>query len=354
MIFYGKEHPLFSSYITSPLIEKTVFSKDMNAHKGVRISKNDLEEGKKYFIHPGLPMVDRDADIEYVFNFEDQMTLYRFTENGYTFNVDFKTHPENDYIRYILEDSRCKKIICHIKKMAEALPKLLNSDIIANKTIHENVGIDLKVNTFTPKKKGDLITILFTNSYYDWDMSFYLRGGHILIRAFNFLCKDYKNVRLIIRSNIPKDYYDKNLLNNDKIEIINDFLSEEELAELYKKADLVVLPAARVHSHSICQAFSYGLPVISTNGWGIEEFITHKENGVIIEGFNDISWHNEEVGCVEDYNNVFFIGKTKIDQLYFYLSSLLENPDDLNILKNNSLKTCVNKYSLLNWEKWKI
>lgn len=354
MIFYGKEHPLFSSYIKNPIIEKTRFLKDINTHRGIRISKNDIEEEKKYFIHPGLPLVDRDINLEYIFNFEDQTTLYRFIENGSTYNIDFKNYLETDYIRYVLEDPRCKKIICHIEKMAKALPKLLDSEIIANKTVYEKVGIDLKVNNFTPKEKGDTINILFTNSYYDQEQSFYLRGGHILVRAFYHLCKKYKNVRLIIRSSIPTNYPDYWLIrDNDQIELLSSYLSEEELDSVYKKSDLVVLPSARVHSHSICQAFSYGLPIISTDGWGIDEFITHQENGLILNGYDNISWHNDDIGCIENYTNIG-IDDARVEQLYFYLDFLLENIENLNILKSNCIKTCKYKYSLLNWENWKI
>jgi glycosyltransferase involved in cell wall biosynthesis len=363
MIFLGKEHPLFSSYVKNH-IEKSYFLKDMNSHRGIYIPQTYLEDSQKYFIHPGLPMVDRNADIEYIFNFEDQTTLYRLIDNGFTYDVDFQNHLETDYIRYVLEDPRCKKIICHIEKMAKALPRLLGSNTIANKTVYEKVGIDLKVDNFIPKEKKDTINILFTNSYYDWDGSFYLRGGHILVNVFNLLCKKHKNIHLTIRSSIPKSY--TNLINadphhdpynNPNIEII-EYLPESELDNLYKKSDIVVLPSARVHSHSICQAFSHGIPVISTDGWGIDEFIIHEETGLIMKGFNKISWNNEDIGCVENYNNVYKVSMQDysyyIEQLYFYLNFLIENPEGLNTLKNNCLETCKNKYSLLNWKKWKI
>jgi glycosyltransferase involved in cell wall biosynthesis len=355
MIFYGKEHPLFSSYIETQKL-KPAFSNDMNTHRSTRVPKNNLEEGNKYFIHPGLPLVDRDVDIEYIFNFEDQATLYRLIENGFTYNIDFKNHIETDYIRYVLEDPRCKKIICHIEKMAKALPKLLDSEIIANKTFYERVGINLKTNTFISKKKGDTINILFTNSYYDWDGSFYLRGGHILTYVFNLLSQKYKNIHLTIRSSIPANYPSIDFLrNHPQIEIL-DYLSVDKLDEVYKKSDIVVLPSARVHSHSICQAFSYGLPVIGSDGWGNDEFITHEENGFIIKGFNNVSWNDENVGCIENYNNIYTIqpDDPRIQQLYFYLEFLIENPENLDVLKSNCLEICESKYSLLNWENWKI
>ena len=355
MIFLGRHHAIFSSYIESSIISSY---KEFNTLKnlpikGIYIDKNTpgLIPNNHYFLHSEIPLISPDLDIKYIFNIEDQMTLYRYLGNGQTYDIDLHKHPETDFIRYILEDSRCKKIICHIKKMSETLPSLLKSDIIKNKIEYQKIGIPIK-NIKNNNYKNDF-NILFTNSFYNSEYSFYLRGGHILVNVFLKLVQKYPNIKLTLRTSIPKNFnYDY----HPNIKIIENFLPENELEELYLDSNIYVLPSCRVHSHSIIQAFSYGLPVISTNGWGVEEFIEHESNGLIIGGFENISWHDENMGCIEHYQNIMSpqLIQHASDQLYYYLEFILNNPEYLNQLRENCVSTCKSEYSLLNWKKWSI
>ena len=42
-----------------------------------------------------------------------------------------------------------------------------------------------------------------------------------------------------------------------------------------RSVDIYLLPSARIHVVSILQAMSYGLAVVASDGWGIEEYIEH-------------------------------------------------------------------------------
>jgi glycosyltransferase involved in cell wall biosynthesis len=349
MNFYGRKHPIFSTLVEQK-IKKITYTPIR--HHPIYIEKNELENNSKYFIHADLPIIDPDANIEYIFNFEDQCTLYHSINNGNTFNIDFKNHPETINIKNALEDSRCKKIICHIKKMAEALPNLTNSDIIAKKTVYKKIGINTKNNLLSVDRSN--FTILFTNSYHDDPNNFFLRGGHFLLEAVKLLNQKYDNIKLIIRSQIPAQI-PGDLLSNYNIKVYNMKMEDEDIDFLYRQSDVVVLPSIRVHSHSLCEALSYGLPVITTNGWGIEEFIQHRYNGYIINGFEKLSWHDNNVGCIEKYINLYdhqTVTDT-INQLYYYLEHLLLNKNDLLLLKTNSINSA-KTYTLDNWNEWTI
>lgn len=350
MNFYGRKHPIFFSFIKQK-IKKITYTPIR--HHPIYINKNELENHSQYFIHADLPIVDPDADIEYIFNFEDQCTLYQSINNGDTFNIDFKNHPETINIKNALEDNRCKKIICHIKKMAEALPNLTNSDVIAKKTVYKKIGINSKNNLINFNKSN--FTILFTNSYHDDPNNFFLRGGHFLLEAFYLLTKKYNNINLIIRSSIPGNI-PQHLLSNPKIRIYNNLISSQDIDSLYRESDVVVLPSIRVHSHSLCEAISYGLPVITSNGWGIDEFIQDKYNGYIIDGFEKLSWHDQNIGCIENYSLVYednaFINNT-IHKLYYYLDNLIIDKNNLYTLKLNAINNA-KTYSLDNWNEWTI
>lgn len=119
---------------------------------------------------------------------------------------------------------------------------------------------------------------------------------------------------------------------------------------------MVALPSIRVHSHSLCEAISYGVPVITTNGWGIDEFIKHNKNGYIIEGFENLSWHNENIGCIENYNfmfnNIKLFNDTCI-QLYMFLEKLILNKEELYTMRLNTIEES-KKYPLENWNEWTI
>lgn len=355
MIFLGRKHSIFSSFIDSKNIshfEEVDTLKNLPKYKGMYFTDSYFNKSNKssYFLHSEAPIISPTQDIEYIFNIEDQMTLYRFSSNGKTKNITFADHPENDMIRYILEDDRCKKIICHIEQMAEALPNLLKSKIIKDKTEFQKIGIPFKKNKQIEKEN---FTILFTNSFHNSKDNFYFRGGHFLLAVFLKLIKKHPNINLILRSNIPEEIYIPDLPN---IKVIKEFISDEELEKLYLISDICVLPSCRVHSHSICQAFSYGLPVIGSNGWGVEEFIEHEYNGLIINNFEKISWNDNKVGCIENYlyiNDGVF-KQYVMDQLYYYLEFLINNLDYLNILKQNCEKTCKQDYPLSNWDNWVI
>ena len=351
MKFFGRPHPIFSSFIESENISSFEECSTLT-HRSQYTQLQGHNKGAVFF-HSEPPVLPPNLDIEYVFNIEDQMTLYNSVHNGHTHNLDFHNHPETGYIRQVLEDDRCKKIICHMEQMAEALPNLLKSDIIKNKTQFQRIGIPC-VNKKDKNSKEQNFTILFTNSFANWNGSFYLRGGHFILQAFLKLIKKYPNINLILRSSIPNDIHIPNIPN---IKVIPKFISEDQLDELYTMSDIYVLPACRIHSHSICKAFSHGLPTITTNGWGIEEYVAHEYNGLVIKGFEKVSWNDENFGCIENYDVVRRDGplnESTVNQLYNYLEFVINNPKYLRGLEENCEAICETTYSLDNWNNWKI
>lgn len=352
MIILGRPHPLIKGLTDNIKFEEVIeYWTIKNGKKGKYFDK-ELIDGKKYFFYAELPLFNPSRDIEYNFNFEDQMTIYRFYNNGHQNRNEIKNCLENDYLQYVLESDKCKKIVCHIEKMAKSLPILLNSSIIRDKTIYKKIGINKKEVNFN--KKSDKFTILFTNSFYDDKNSFYLRGGHLLLKCFSILESKYPNMELIIRSSIPEEI--RNTIKSPNIKIYDKHMSEQELNSLYENVNLIVLLAARIHTHSLCQAFSYGIPAITSNGWAFDEYIKDGINGFIVEGFDTISYHDEEIGIIENYQN---IGKLSsdiythiIEQTCYYIEYLINNPDYYLNLRNNAKTISDTEYSTENWKDW--
>lgn len=236
--------------------------------------------------------------------------------------------------------------------MAQALPILLDSDIIKQKTKFCPIGLPLKCDN---KKPNTDFTILFTNSFSNSPTNLELRGAAIVLIAFKHLVERYPNIKLIFRGCVSPTH-EKDILEIPNIEYIPDRLPQKELDKLYEKSDIFVLPSARVHSHSIVQAFSHGLPVITSNGWGIDEFVEHEVNGIILSNGKKISWHDPKIGCIEDYRLAF--DNTHIINMATELSHVLDflilNPDAMDTFRKNIKITWETKFSPLNWGSWVI
>lgn len=358
MILFGKKHPLLINLIDTvkfeDVIENWTFVNNGSPghfQKG-KFFENELIDGKKYFMYAELPLFSPDRDIEYYFNFEDQMTMYKYMSNGFQTENMMKDSYETDLIRYVLESKKCKKIVCHIEKMTEAFPKLLNSSIIKDKIIYKRIGIEKKEVDFN--KKSDKFTILFTNSFYDDKNSFFLRGGHLLLNCFKILADKYKNLELVIRSSIRDDL--RQHLNHPRIKVVDAALSELELDSLYKDANLVVLLAARIHTHSLCRAFTYGIPAITSNGWAFDEYIQQNINGYIVEGFDNISSHHEKYGIIENYSEIGKISQELhsyiTEQTCYYIETLINNEDHYMNMRKNTKHISDTLYSPDNWYDW--
>jgi glycosyltransferase involved in cell wall biosynthesis len=70
----------------------------------------------------------------------------------------------------------------------------------------------------------------------------------------------------------------------ERIELLPRYHSDEELAELFARADVVVLPyRSATGSAVIPLAYRYGKPVIASNVGGLGEVIHHGETGLLVE-----------------------------------------------------------------------
>ena len=146
------------------------------------------------------------------------------------------------------------------------------------------------------------------------------KGLDILINAFNKL--KHNNIKLhIVGEGQNKEESKKNAASNPNITFYG-FVPEPELIELYKKANIVVIPSIwyEVFGIVIIESFKYKTPVIGSDIGGISELIENGQNGLLFEAGN-------------------------VDELKKALDSLIENPLELKRLSDNTFKY-VNRYSM--------
>lgn len=146
------------------------------------------------------------------------------------------------------------------------------------------------------------------------------KGLHILINAFKEL--EQKNIHLhIVGEGEDMEEFKKIAGSNSNI-IFYGFVPERGLVELYKRANVVVVPSIwyEVFGVVIIESFKYGTPVIGSNIGGIPELIENGYNGYLFEA-----------GDVAELKKV--------------LENLIENPQELKRLSDNAFESA-KKYSM--------
>ena len=110
-----------------------------------------------------------------------------------------------------------------------------------------------------------------------------LRGSELSLLCYLFRARA---LTFNLRSKMPEnlDHRYRRIIERCNVQVIDQFLSGEEIEALLSSADIYVLPSARLHVVSILQAMAYGLAIVVSDGWGIEEYVNDGRNGLIVRG----------------------------------------------------------------------
>jgi len=194
---------------------------------------------------------------------------------GYNYPIFVKNKKR---IEEVLMRKNCKKIICGNETLVKFIKENFASDILKKTTIiRSGIGGSIKVN----RKFDKGLKILFMGSIKNSE-DFYLKGGLETIRAFEKLQGKYPEVRLVIRSKVPKEI--KRLISkNSSITLIENFISDEKIGSLYKNSDVLSCPAHTYMLMSWLEAMSYGLSIVVLDTYAAEDYVTNGENGFLIK-----------------------------------------------------------------------
>lgn len=291
----------------------------------------------------------------WVIEIEDTTSLlFPFMHNGKTSDIQISKFPYLPIFKALLESKNCRAIITHVKSTAENLPKLFGSKKLADKTTYIPLGIKLPAAINKNKGENTDIKILFSNSWHQNPDSFFLRGGLDVLCAFKELQMRYPNVYLILRTPLPnleKQYQD--IVYSSKVKLISHFLPKDRWETLINESDIFVLPSARIHAVSTLEAMSYGLAVVVSDGWAIEEYVQHGKNGMVIKGrYGKVTWMDEKTGMLrEDYAPMFYQDTQVTKRLIEALSSLIEDKELRNRIGQQARRDIETEYSLEKWNK---
>ena len=284
---------------------------------------------------------------------EDPTTLFfPFIHNGATRNVDIAASPYFPIVRTLLESDHCKGIITHMKATAEMLPTLFQSETIDEKISYVPLGVKLPQRWQQHTAQDNEIHLLFTNSWSRVPLNFFMRGGLEVLEAFAILRERYPQLRLTLRSSLPKlKWRHRRIIEQGWVRVIDRFVSNRQMEEFMAGSHVYLLPAARVHIVSLLQAMSHGLAVVASDGWGFDEILQHERNGMIVAGrYGKVSWTDRQAGCLrEDYKPMRHADPVVVDGLVNTVSRLVE---DRMLRRNLGLTARRDVETTYNMERW--
>jgi glycosyltransferase involved in cell wall biosynthesis len=292
----------------------------------------------------------------WVLEIEDPTPLfYPFVHNGGTCDLRVAESPWFPAVKCLLESDQCRGIITHIRSTARLLPTLFASEKIGRKVFYAPLGVKLPERWQRhDEREPEHINLLLTNSWCQQPGNIKVRGGLDVLEAFAIIHERYPHVRLTIRStrDALDDHYHR-IMEAGWVRVIDRFLTAEEMQALHAESHIFLLPAARVHIVSLLQAMASGLAVVTSDGWGIEEYVTHERNGLIVRGrYGKTSWADEEAGMLrEDYRPVCTPDPEVIQGLVEAISRLIEDADLRRRLGRTARRDVETTYSLERWNQ---
>src|SRR4030042_1238226 len=166
------------------------------------------------------------------------------------------------------------------------------------------------------KKK---ITLLFVGRY------FYGKGGLHALEAFDRLSKKH-DIECIFVSETPKQFIDK-YSGNKRIKF-HGLMPQNQLFEFYSKADIFVYPGySDTFGFALIEVMSFGLPIITVDGFARKEIVEDKKTGFVINKKKDI-----------DCNKIDDEGKSIINEIVEKTEKLIKNKKLLQKMSKNARK----------------
>lgn len=182
-------------------------------------------------------------------------------------------------IRKIILQKNCKCIMAWTK---EAEKEILEKIPEANGKI-KVVYPAIRVNEKSTWKNKE-IKILFVGRY------FYAKGGLHALKVIDEITKKYPNTRGLIISDVPEKIK-KEYSNNKKIEFSGLISQKKLFEEVYPQSDIFLYPGySDTFGFSILEAMSFGLPIITADGFARREIVEDGKVGFVVEASKKRDW----------------------------------------------------------------
>lgn len=267
---------------------------------------------------------------------EDVTTLFRpYAFNGRTGAGGLRESRMFPFVKSMLESPSCLGLLTHVESTRDSIHKLFQSSVIADKT--EFIAApylprcEIAERELDSLREPKELRFFFNNSWHQYPTNFYLRGGISILEAFERLLSEDRPVRLILRSRLPKNLDERfaKILKDPRVEIRDEFMSQEEYISLLRSSHYFLLPSARLHVVSLLESMYYGAVPIVSDGWGLQEYVHGGETGLVIPGvYGTVSWVDADSGeLCEDYRRMLNGPGLLTENLYRAVVGALEQPE---------------------------
>lgn len=119
--------------------------------------------------------------------------------------------------------------------------------------------------------------ILFFGRIYEY------KGLKYLIESAPLITKQFPDVKIIIAGRGDFSQYERLITNKKNFEIINEFIPENRVSELFQKCKLVVLPYIEASQSGVIPiAYAFKKPVVATSVGAIPEIVEHGKTGFLV------------------------------------------------------------------------
>jgi glycosyltransferase involved in cell wall biosynthesis len=290
----------------------------------------------------------------WIIEIEDTTSFFfPFLHNGQTESARVADSPYFPIFKALVEAENCRGIVTHVRSTADAVPVLFGNAKLSEKVTYVSLGVKVSPERRRGEKHHEQVRFLFTNSWHQDPQSFYIRGGLDLIEAFASLRKKYSNISLTLRTKLPVslDARFLRIMENCDVRVIDSFLDKREWQGLLNESDIYVLPAARIHAVSVLEAMGNGLAVVVSDGWGMEEYVEHGRNGIVVKGrYGKCSWIDAETGMLkENYKPLFEVDSPYVESLVDALSGLIDDGGLRKRLGKTAQADVHQKFNVDNW-----
>ena len=199
---------------------------------------------------------------------------------------DITRHPgekESFFLHYIrMRFRRCaRRVIVHGKVLKDQL--ISEVPPLSQRVFVVPIGVLLSQKWRNQaNEKEELYTILIFGRMNNY------KGLDILIKAEPIISRVIPNIKIIIAGRGEDiDRYEETLNANKSFEVHNRFISDLEVANLFCRASVVVLPYVEASQSGVIPiAYYFGKPVVATNVGSISEVVDDGKTGLIVASQN--------------------------------------------------------------------
>ena len=272
-------------------------------------------------------------------------------------HANLETSPYTTILRCLFEMDNCKGIITHTKDSLNFIRAVFGNKVLS-KSFFCQQAVKINKRFLKPpiQQNKQEVRFLFHGSWNHSIFNFLVRGGYDVLHCFDSAYKINNNIRLVFVHDEKKLTYARDtddspnstmvqlvesIKSHPGIEYHGNYVSDKKLDEIRQSVDIFLLPSYRLHSMSCLRSMCLGKPVVCSDGWGFDEYITNWYNGVICEG-NQAS-HIDDQGIMrETYGKC--VGRVQTDLCENVIRAMLtlaESPELRDIMSQN----CINEYN---------